>query len=210
MMAESNVAGQIRPTRGELLKLKRRLEFLQEGLEVLTMKKDQLNKTLQSDLKGITDERLRLESSICEAYKALILAYMTIGSSEVEMQAASIQGLLKVNVLTKSIMGTTVPKIDVISRQSFNGRLGIIESRVACTFYDLIDMLLKIVEKEEEVIRITGELEKTNRKVNALEKIAISRLKQEITRVADVLEEEDLEEFTSIKLLREIILRRRS
>ncbi len=208
-MAITSVAGKVRPTRGELLKLKRRLESLEEGLEVLTMKRDQLNKTLQSDVKGIIDERLRVEERIRGAYKAMISAYMAVGSSEVEMQAASIQGMLQVKALDKSIMGTTVPRIEVFRPQSLNGQLGVVESRVAWRFHNLIDDLLKLVEKEGEVIRIAGELEKTNRKVNALEKIAIPNLQREIKYIEDVLEEEELEEFTSMKLLREIVLRRR-
>lgn len=203
-------AGRVRPTKGELLNLERRLKILQGGLEVLTMKKDQLHKKLQGDINDIINRRTRLECGLLEAYKALISAYMAVGSSQIEMQATSIRGMLRVKVLPKSIMGITVPKIEVLSKPSFEEKLGTIECGVADKFRDLIDDLLNVTENEDEAVKIAYELEKTNRKVNALEKITVPNLRREIKYVDEMLEEEDLEEFTRIKLLRDIVVRRRS
>lgn len=209
-MSIVRIAGKVRPTRGELLKLKRRLEILQEGLEVITMKRDQLSKNLQLAVKNVSRERMELEEKLREVYRALISAYMAVGSSEIEMQAASVQGMLKVKVLPRSIMGTLVPKIEVSSRPELKGKLGMIEYGVARRFYGLIDELLRVAEMEDEVVRIVDELHKTNRKVNALEKIVIPNLRSEIKYIDDMLEDESLDEFARAKILREIVVRRRS
>lgn len=209
-MSIVRIAGKVRPTRGELLKLKRRLEILQEGLEVITMKRDQLSKNLQLVVKNVSGERMELEEKLREVYRALISAYMAVGSSEIEMQATSVQGMLKVKVLPRSIMGTLVPKIEVSSRPELKGKLGMIEYGVARRFCGLIDELLRVAEMEDEVVRIVDELHKTNRKVNALEKIVIPNLRSEIKYIDDMLEDESLDEFVRAKILREIVVRRRS
>lgn len=206
----SIVRGRVRTTRGELLKLKRRLEILQDGLEVLTMKRDKLSETLQVAVKNISDERMKLEEKICESYEALISTYMAVGSSEVRMQASSVQGTLSVKVLPISIMGTLIPKIEVTSRPELKCKLGIIEYGVARRFSSLIDDLLGVAEMEEKIIRIADELHETNRKVNALEKIVMPDLRSEIKYIDERLEEESLEEFMRVKILREVLVGRRS
>lgn len=209
-MSIIRIAGRVRPTRGELIKLNKQLQFLQEGLEVFTMKKDQLIRDLQVAIKNISRNREKLEERLREAYGELIAAYMTLGSSEIEIQAASLQGTLKVRVLAKSIMGTPVPRIDIVSRPNFKGKIGTVEYGVARRFHDLLDDLMKVAEMESEIMRVADDLRKTNSKVNALEKIVIPELKGEIKYIEDRLEEEALEEFTRMKIIKEVTVRRRS
>ncbi|MHA1609769.1 MAG: V-type ATP synthase subunit D, partial [Candidatus Njordarchaeales archaeon] len=74
---------------------------------------------------------------------------------------------------------------------------------------EILQDLIKLGEIEIWIEVIANDLERTNRTVNALEKIIIPQLKALAKYIQDLIEEEDLEEFTRIKLVRNIIIRRR-
>ncbi|MEJ2271564.1 MAG: V-type ATP synthase subunit D [Candidatus Bathyarchaeota archaeon] len=206
----TNFGKKVKPTRGEVLRLKRRLAFLLEGLEVLSMKRDKLALDLQVALENISIYKKELEEKLLQAYGKLITAYIVLGQSEIETQAESVQGGLKVKVLPMSIMGTLVPRIDVISHSNIEGKIGTIEYGVAKRFIGLLDNLIRVAEKEDEIIRVAQELNDVNSKVNALEKAVIPIQEAEIKFIEEKLEEEELEDLTRMKIIRNSIVRRRS
>jgi len=206
----ANVSGKVRSTRGEFLRLRKRLEFLREGLEVLTMKRDQLNQDLQEAMGHMSKYKSELEKELMEAFEGLIAAYTTLGRSEIETQAESVQGTLKVRVKTKSVMGTLVPKIDIVSRPNLKGKIGTVQYGVATRFLNLLDNLITEAEMENEILRVAYELHKTNSKVNALEKAVIPEQEAEIKFIEEKLEEEALEDLSRMKIIKNAIIRRRS
>lgn len=209
-MSIANVSGKVRATRGEFLRLRKRLEFLREGLEVLTMKRDQLNQDLQEAMGHMSTYKSELEKELMEAFEGLITAYTTLGRSEIETQAESVQGTLKVRVKTKSVMGTLVPKIDIVSRPNLKGKIGTVQYGVANRFLNLLDNLITEAEMENEILRVAYELHKTNSKVNALEKAVIPEQEAEIKFIEEKLEEEALEDLSRMKIIKNAIIRRRS
>lgn len=209
-MPMANVSGKVRPTRGELLRLRKRLEFLLEGLEVLTMKRDRLNRDLQEALSYMSNYKSALEKELMETFEVLIAAYTTLGRSEIETQAESVQGTLKVRVNTKSVMGTLVPQIDIVSPPNFKGKIGMVQYGVANRLLNLLANLFTEAEMENEILMLAHELHKTNSKVNALDKAVIPEQEAEIKFIEEKLEEEALEDLSRMKIIRNAIIRRRS
>ena len=210
MMPITNVSGKVRSTRGEFLRLRKRLEFLHEGLEVLTMKRDRLNQDLQEALGHLSKYKSELGKELMEAFEELIAAYTTLGRSEIETQAESVQGTLKVRVNTKSVMGTLVPKIEIVSRPNLEGKIGTVQYGVANRFLNLLDNLITESEMENEILKVAYELHKTSSKVNALEKAVIPEQEAEIKFIEEKLEEEALEDLSRMKIIKNAIIRRRS
>ncbi|MFQ6085664.1 MAG: V-type ATP synthase subunit D, partial [Candidatus Bathyarchaeia archaeon] len=201
-MSINLMGGRIKPTKGFLLELKKRLQFVIGGCELLTLKRDHLSKELREDIEQLEALRESLGKRLQNAYRDLLAAQMSLGPAELDAQSASTQGTLDVEVLPRSIMGVLVPFVKIRNRPNLKDRLGAIEYSVAKKFQELLEDLLKVAELEASIERVADELGKTNRKVNALEKIVIPGYKQGIKMIEDRLDEDMLEEFIRTKLIR--------
>lgn len=209
-MAISPVMGRVRPTRGFLIELRRRIDFVERGCELLKMKRDHLSSELRESLDELTVRRMALEDKVREALQGLAVAYMWFGSKDIESQVHTIEKTLSLETLPKSVMGVPIPFVKIQSAPPpVKGKFKMTLGKVATKFQELFEDLIKAAELEARVERIALELGKTSRKVNALEKIVIPGYKQAAKYIEDQLEEGELEEFVRTKLIREVITRRR-
>jgi len=199
----------VRPTKGFLIELKRRISFIERGCEFLKLKRDHLAKELSASIEVLRGRRSKLEDQLKRIYDPVVSAYLSIGPSEVGSQATSIKKEIVLDVLPVSVMGVLYPRIRVQSKPRVEGRLDIALSGAAELALEIIDELIQIAEFEARVERIADELGKTNRKVNALENIVIPDYKRTMKFIEDKLDEEALEELVRIKLIGGALARRR-
>ncbi|MCW3976225.1 MAG: V-type ATP synthase subunit D [Candidatus Bathyarchaeota archaeon] len=199
----------VKPTRGFLLELKKRVKFIEEGHRLLEMKRDELGRELRSSLDTLGTQRSELEKRFEKALENLLRAYASLGSGEIESNKASTEKKVSIEVLPKSVMGILVPFLKIVERPILKNKFGVITRSTAHEFEDLLEDLLKITELESRIEMIADDLEKTNRKVNALEKIVIPDYNQVIKFIEDRIDEDMLEEIIRTKLVRELIHRRR-
>lgn len=199
----------VRPTKGYLIELKKRITFVEKGCEFLKMKREHLAKELSASLDVLRGRRERIEDRLKEVYDALTAAYLCLGPSEVKSQANSIKKTLNIDVLPKSVMGVRYPSVKVLSKPTIGGKLDITLYRAAALALEAFDELVQVAEFEARAERIADELGKTNRKVNALENIVIPSYRRTIKYIQDKLEEEELEEFVRTKLIGGGLARRR-
>jgi len=200
---------EVRPTRGYLFDLKKRITFIEKGCEFLKMKRDHLARELRVSIDVLRGRRKILEDKLEKIYDELATAHMSLGPSEVRSQADSIKKTLQVDVLPKSVMGVYYPFVRVLSKPVIEGKLDVTLYKVAESVFEIFDELASVAEFETRVERIAEELGKTNRKVNALENIVIPRYKRIIKYIDNKLEEENLEEFVRIKLIGGALERRK-
>lgn len=208
-MALGSISERIRPTKGFLIELKRRIGFIERGCELLKMKRDQLSKELREGLDELRVRRRALEDKLESAYDTLTAAYMTLGSFEVESQAASVEKNLSIDVLPKGIMGVPVPFLKLQVAPSVEGKSGSVVYGPALEFKMLLEDLFRSAEFEAKIERIAYELGRTNRMVNSLEKIVIPSYRQIAKYIEGRLEEDMLEEFIKTKLIKGVLERRR-
>ena len=202
--------GRVRPTRGFLLEIKRRLSFIREGYELLKMKRDELAEELQMVIPELERRRTSVEKKAKEALNALRNAYVFLGRAEVTSQAASVEKTFKIEILPKSVMGVLIPYIKNVTKPEVKGKFGPIIRTVAMKFYEFMEEFIKVVEMEARIERLADGLKKTNIQVNSLEKVVIPTLEQMIHKIEGYLEEDMLEEFTRTKLIRDLLVAKRA
>jgi len=204
----SSLSG-VRPTKGYLMDLKRRIGFIERGCEFLKLKRDHLAKELSTSLDILRGRRRILLQSLREAYRALTAAYISLGPTEVKSQAKSVRRALELEVLPRSVMGVRYPYVKIQSKPKIEGELDITLSYAAEKVLGILEELIQLAEFEARVERIADELGKTNRKVNALENTIIPSYRQVIKFIEDKLDEESLEELVRTKLIGGALARRR-
>jgi len=199
----------VRPTKGYLMEMKRRIGFIERGTEFLKLKRDHLAKELTTSIDVLKGRRSKLLEDLRIAYRAVTAAYISLGPTEVKSQASSIKSRLELEVLPRSIMGVRYPYIKVEKEPQITGELDITLSEAAEKVLGILDDILQLAEFEARAERIADELGKTNRKVNALENTIIPSYRQVIKFIEDKLDEESLEELVRMKLIGGALARRR-
>jgi len=199
----------VRPTKGYLMEMKRRIGFIERGTEFLKLKRDHLAKELTTSIDILKGRRGRLLEELRVAYRAVTAAYISLGPIEVQSQAKSIKSRLELEVLPRSVMGVRYPYIKVEKEPQITGELDITLSEAAEKVLSVLDDILQLAEYESRAERIADELGKTNRKVNALENTIIPSYRGIIKFIQDKLDEESLEELVRMKLIGGALARRR-
>jgi V/A-type H+-transporting ATPase subunit D len=199
----------VRPTKGYLMEIKRRIGFIERGTEFLKLKRDHLAKELTTSIDVLKGRRSKLLEDLSIAYRAVTAAYISLGPTEVRSQASSIKSRLELEVLPRSVMGVRYPYIKVEKEPQITGELDITLSEAAEKVLGILDDILQLAEFEARAERIADELGKTNRKVNALENTIIPSYRQVIKFIEDKLDEESLEELVRMKLIGGALARRR-
>jgi V/A-type H+-transporting ATPase subunit D len=199
----------VRPTKGYLMEMKRRIGFIERGTEFLKLKRDHLAKELTTSIDVLKGRRSKLLEDLRIAYRAVTAAYISLGPTEVRSQASSIKTRLELEVLPRSVMGVRYPYIKVEKEPQITGELDITLSEAAEKVLGSLDDSLQLAEFEARAERIADELGKTNRKVNALENTIIPSYRQVIKFIEDKLDEESLEELVRMKLIGGALARRR-
>ena len=199
----------IRPTKGFLMEMKRRIGFIEKGTEFLKLKRDHLAKELTSAIDVLKGRRSKLVEELQVAYRGVTAAYISLGPTEVRSQASALKSGLEIEVLPKSTMGVRYPFIKVDKDPQIAGELDITLSEAAEKVLGVLNDIIQIAEFEARVERIADELGKTNRKVNALENTIIPSYRGIIKFIEDKLDEEALEELVRMKLIGGALARRR-
>ncbi len=199
----------VRPTKGYLMEMKRRIGFIERGTEFLKLKRDHLAKELTASIDILKGRRSKLLEELRVAYRAVTAAYISLGPTEVQSQAKSIKSRLELEVLPRSVMGVRYPYIKVEKEPQITGELDITLSEAAEKVMSVLDDILQLAENEARAERIADELGKTNRKVNALENTIIPSYRGIIKFIQDKLDEEALEELVRMKLIGGALARRR-
>jgi len=189
----------VRPTKGYLMEMKRRIGFIERGCEFLKLKRDHLAKELTASIDILKGRRSLLLNNLKEAYDALTAAYISLGPTEVESQASSVKSALKLEILPMSVMGVRYPYVKIISKPQITAELDITLAHASEKVYEILEAIIKLAEFEARAERIADELGKTNRKVNALENTVIPSYRQVIKFIESKLDEESLEELVRMK-----------
>ena len=193
--------GRVAPTKGFLIKLRKRVEFFKMGAETLEMKRDKLIKEL-SALQGRLIERKELEKEMMEVYEQLKVAYAIAGVEEMRKAALLSQPFL-IKVKTTSLMGVEIPEAQIV-QNGFKPSPSIQAPLISALdgLQRMMDRLIDVVMLEAALERLAIEVADTMRRVNTLRKVIIPEHERAIKYIEERLEEESLEDFLRIKKYR--------
>ncbi len=203
-----SLTGRVTATRGALIRLRGNLKLIQDGKNILKVKRDRLVGELNNLIKQL-GKREMLEARLAEIYDAFKEATASLGLEHVASSALPISKI-KIDVRPVSVMGVVVPKLKVTERPRIDSIEEMELYSVAEKLGDLMSELLFIAQVETAIERIANELLRINRKVNALERIIIPSAERQVRYIQELLLDEDLEDFSRTKHVRNVIGREKS
>ncbi|MDD4185375.1 MAG: V-type ATP synthase subunit D, partial [Candidatus Methanomethylophilaceae archaeon] len=197
------------PTRSVLLDLKRRIKLSQNGHKIMKMKRDGLIIEFFEVMEKAKEMRGSVVSDYQAAMEKIAIATAVEGEIAVKSAAYAIKSEPQVEVGSKSIMGMTVPKVEAkIARGNILSKgYGVISTsayieEASEAFEKLLVTLVRAAEIETTMKKLLDEIEKTKRRVNALEFKVIPELLEDKRFVEFRLEEMSREETIRLKYLK--------
>ncbi len=201
-MAYRNIA----PTKTNLLKLKQEHKFAKLGYELLDQKRNILIIELLALVDQAADFQDRVERALANAYRTLEEAVMSMGKQGVHELAAAVNMETNITIKERRVMGVPLPVVETTFREfapfySLKGTSFWIDYSLT-QFKDALKVMGRVAELKVSIIRLSNEVKKTIRKVNALEKIAIPDLEETLHFVQNRLEENERDMFVLMKMVK--------
>lgn len=197
----------VKPTRSELLRLKNKIKLAKNGHSLLKKKRD----GMIMEFFEIMKEAKTLRQEMIEAYKKAIrkmnIARTTESDLYLKSLALAITNPPKLETTSKNVMGIRVPKMEKTQevKKQFGARgYGIVTGsgavdEAAHQFEEVIDKAIKVAEIENTMKKLLSEIEKTKRRVNALEFAIIPGMEKDKNFISLRLEEMERENIISLK-----------
>lgn len=192
----------------ELLRIRKRKALAMKGYQLLSEKRDALISSFFKLIKERKKKRQEMEEKLMEAYKSLIMAEMVMGEERVRWLAEKISKEREIKMEKSNIMGVSIPKFELGEEIRLDYSLLSTHSEFDETIKKANEALKKIIEvaEVEGSIQLLGkEIEKTKRRVNALEYIFIPRLLATISYIERQLEEREREDFFRRKRMKALL-----
>ena len=198
----------ITPTRMVLNQMKGRLKTASRGHKLLKDKRDELMRQFMDVVRRNKELRTKVEQGLTEAFGALSVASAVMSPEMLEQALLYPRQSVALDVSFKNIMSVNVPVYDFQTRNSdpseifpygfaqTSGELDDALEKLAEVFKDMLE--LAQVEKTTQML--AQEIEKTRRRVNALEYVMIPEMEKNIKYISMKLEEND--RATKVRLMK--------
>ena len=198
----------VTPTRMVLNQLKGRLKTARRGHKLLKDKRDELMRQFMDVVKENKVLRDRVESGLTGAFASLQVASAIMSPEMLEQALLYPRQSVELDMKFKNIMSVNVPVYSFTTKNNdpseiypygfaqTSGELDDALEQMAKVFEDM----LKLAQVEKTMQLLAEEIEKTRRRVNALEYVMIPELEQNIKYITMKLEEN--ENATKVRLLK--------
>ena len=201
-MAKLNVA----PTKSNLLSIKEQLAVSEQGYELLEQKREILVMELMRKVEQVKLLEARIDTCIEKAYPSLRNMLLTVGGDRVERIAHAVDYSFDITEKPQVIGGMNFTSLDVTlpRRELFNSFLGTFpdSDEVMAHFFNLLTLLTQMASIRTIVWRLAMEVKKTQRRVNALDKMVIPQDKETVAYIESVLEERERDNVFVLKSLK--------
>ncbi len=199
---------QINPTRMELTRLKKKLATAVRGHKLLKDKRDELMRQFLDMVRENKRLREKVEADIRAASQSFVMARATMSDEELNtaLLVPTQEATLKVE--TRNVMSVDIPVLHVQTRTANPGDIysygfaftsGDLDDAVK-SIADILPDMLRLAEIEKSCQLIAAEIEKTRRRVNALEHVMIPETEEAIQYITMKLDEN--ERSTQIRLMK--------
>lgn len=209
-MAKLNV----NPTRMELSKLKKKLATSTRSHKLLKDKQDELVRQFILLIKESNNLRDNVEDKLSDSFKSFMLSKATVGSDIAEGALLCPKEHITVDIESKNVMSVNVPVLE-FKRKMQDDAGSIYPYGFAATspelddsvrqLYDALPDLLRLTEIEKSCQLMADEIEKTRRRVNALEYMTIPQLEETIKFIKMKLEENERSALTRLMKVKDMI-----
>lgn len=204
------MAEDVKPTRKNLMEIEDRIEFSERGHDTLEQKRDGLIMEFMDILDQAKEVRSDLEADYERAQQKINMARAMEGDVAVRGAAAALEDHPEITTTSKNIMGVVVPQITSTKvkknlDQRGYGVLGT-SARIdeaATAYEELLETIILAAEVETAMKKMLDEIEKTKRRVNALEFKLLPELKENQEYIEQKLMEQEREETFRLKKIKD-------
>lgn len=204
----------VNATRMELTNLKRKLNTARRGHKLLKDKRDELMRQFLDAVRENLDLRLKVEAAIKSAN-----TYMAVAGSVMQPQVLSTALMLpkqevRIDVTEKNVMSVMIPEFkteyktdnkDDIYSYGYAFTSGELDGAVKALSEVFPDMI-RLAEREKSCQLMADEIEKTRRRVNALEHVMIPRYEETIRYISMKLDENERSTTTRLMKIKDMMI----
>ena len=200
----------VTPTRITLLNLKRELKVAQKGYKLLKDKRDGLMKKFMSIIKEARDLRESVEKRLGDAFVAYTKASALMHNKTIDVAFLIPGTKVDLDVQVKTLMSVPIPQF-TIQKEGSPFSYGILETNgnldnAVAKFDEVFADIIKLAELEKTVENLAEEIERTRRRVSALENTRIPNLHDTIRFITQQLEERARDAIVSTMRVKAMIL----
>jgi len=202
----------VRPTKIELVKLKRRLSLAQRVQKIVKDRLSILTMEFLQAAKETVEAKKKLVDELAQAYKALSVATGYHGYIALEKELIATETDVKVTAGLRNIAGVRIPSFELRENgRSMRGyNLADTSSwldRAAQLCEKSLEAIVELAELQRGLELLGMEINRTKRITNALEYIIIPSLQATINYLTMKFEERDREEKTRLKRVKVLLAR---
>ena len=201
-MAKLNIA----PTKSNLLNVKEQLAVSTEGYDLLEQKREILVMELMQMVEKVKLLEKDMDKCVAETYPALKKMLMAVGTDRTERISHAVNYSFSLSEKPVTVAGMQFTSLDVKlpERQLFYSFLDTFpdSDEVQAQFFQLLTLITQLASIRTIVWRLAMEVKKTQRRVNALDKMVIPQDKETVKYIEGVLEERERENVFVLKALK--------
>ena len=212
------MAEKVNPTRSELLFRRQHIKLAEQGMDLLKKKRDALLREFLPIIDETMKLSMRLERATADAQQSLALTKAVEGKTVVKSVSFATKGEVLVDIFGTHVMGVPIPvirksetplKTELGRGYSITGVGARIDS-TASKFEEIIDIMIQSADIETRLRRLGEELQKTNRRVNALENVVIPELQVQLKFIFSAIDERASEDHFRLKKVKKKIMQRQA
>lgn len=205
------MAIRVNPTRMELSRLKKRLKTATRGHKLLKDKQDEMARQFMAHIRRNRELRERVETALAAAMRDFSIAGARMGSEAVEEALMLPARPAEVHAGINNIMSVNVPSLrlkegggDTDLPYGFAFTSGELDGAVL-SLAALLPDLIELAAVEKTCDMLADEIEKTRRRVNALEHVMIPEMQQAIRTITMKLEDNERGNITRLMKVKELL-----
>jgi len=200
---------QTNATRMELLRLKRRIVIARRGHKLLKDKQDELMRIFMDMIKGYRELRSQTEEKLASAFQAFIVSRAVTRMEYIEEAFLGDKEPLQIEVSHYPIMNIRAPELELKSIPDVY-TYGFVNTsadmdRSLTLLSESLPLMIKLAQTEKSIELLAEEIEKTRRRVNALEYVLIPNLQETIKHITMRLSEMERSNLTRLMKVKDIV-----
>jgi V/A-type H+-transporting ATPase subunit D len=201
-MARESIA----PTKSNLIRVKEQLVTAEEGHDLLEQKREILVMELMRQVEQVKLLERDLDAQVNAAYPALKRMLIVVGRERADRLSHNIHYRFDIHEKKVTVAGMSLPGLEIQFPEAelkYSPANSFAEcDETVLEFFKLLKVLTELAAVRTIAWRLAREVRKTQRRVNALEKIVIPTAKETKVYIEAALEERDRDAFFTSKLLK--------
>lgn len=200
----------VRPTKIELVKLKRRLALAQRVQKIVKDRLSILSLEFLQAARDAVEARRKLVDELSKLYRALSIAAGYHGYIALEKELMATEAPLELAAGVRNVAGVRIPSFELGSRVSSRKRYSLVDTsswldHAAELSEECLKTIVELAELERNFELLAMEIGRTKRITNALEYMVIPRLEATISYLNMKFEERDREEKARLKRVKRLV-----